>query len=87
MEVKQMEENLKVSYDVVSEFAGHQPNKDVLLVEAAKDIFNKVKEKAMQCAVRGEFIEFDTIQELESELKTAVISGYSIRVHDENIGG
>lgn len=87
MEQKLEKQDVKVSYDVVSEIAGHQPNRDVQLVEAAKDIFGKVKEKAMQCAVKGEFIEFDTINELEEKLKYAVMEGYSIRIFDENISG
>jgi len=78
---------MKCDYDVVSEIAGHQPNRQVELVEAAKDIFAKVKEKAMQCAVKGEFIQFDTVQELEDKLQVAVVKGYSIRCYDENIGG
>ena len=78
---------VKVDYDVVSEIAGHQPNKQVAIVEATKDIFAKVKEKAMQCAVKGDFIQFDTVQELEDKLKVAVTKGYSIRIYDENIGG
>ena len=79
--------NIKVDYDVVSDIAGHQPNKQVNLVEAAQDIFTKVKEKAMQCAVKGEFIQFDTVTELEEKLTFAVKDGYSIRCFDENIGG
>ena len=77
----------KIDYDVVSEIAGHQPNKGVVLVEAAKDIFTKVKEKAMQCAVSGEFIQFDTIDELQHKLSAAADKGFSIRAYDENIGG
>jgi len=80
-------EEIKIDYDVVSEIAGHQPNKGVKLVEAAKDIFAKVKEKAMQCAVNAEFIEFNTVKELEDKLFTAAKSGFSIRVFDEVIGG
>lgn len=76
-----------VDYDVVSEFAGHQKNRQVALVEAAEDIFSRVKGKAMQCAVKGEFIEFENIDQLKSRLRDAVKGGYSIRVHDENIGG
>lgn len=77
----------KIDYDVVSEIAGHQPNKGVVLVEAAKDIFTKVKEKAMQCAVKGEFIQFETIDELQEKLSNAADKGFSIRCYDENIGG
>lgn len=82
-----MKENVLIDYDVVSEFAGHQSNKGVKLVEAAKDIFSKVKEKAMQVAVKGDFIQFTTVDELATELEKAVKEGYSIRVFDEIIGG
>jgi len=82
-----MEQEVKIDYDVVSEIAGHQPNRGVQLVEAARDIFHKVKEKAMQVAVKGEFITFNTIEELQSRLTTAAKDGFSIRVYDENIGG
>ena len=77
----------KVDYDVVSEIAGHQPNKGVELVKAAEDIFKKVKEKAMQCAIKGEFISFGTINELQAKLKTAAKEGFSIRVYDQVVGG
>ena len=77
----------KIDYDVVSEIAGHQPNRGVLLVEAVKDVFSKVKNKAMQCAVKGEFIEFNTIEELQNKLENAAQNGFSIRVYDEVIGG
>lgn len=79
--------NVLVDYDVVSDIAGHQPNKGVALIEAAKDIFNKVKEKAMQCAVKGEFIQFSTVEELEKKLASASGEGFSVRIYDENIGG
>lgn len=79
--------DILVDYDVVSDIAGHQPNKQVLLVEAAKDIFRQVKEKAMQCAVKGDFIQFSSIAELENKLASAVKEGFSIRCYDENIGG
>lgn len=82
-----MAEDVKVDYDIVSEFAGHQPNRGVQLFEAAKDIFTRVKEKAMQCAIKGEFIEFKTIDELQEKLLVAARDGFSIRVFDENIGG
>ena len=41
-----MEENqeILVDYDVTSEIAGHQPNKGVRVIEAAKDIFKHVNE-------------------------------------------
>ena len=76
-----------VDYDVVSDIAGHQPNKQVPLLEAAKDIFSKVKEKAMQCAVKGNFVSFNSVNELQNILENAVKSGFSIRCYDENIGG
>ena len=82
-----MNENILVDYDVTSQFAGHQANKGVQLAEAAKDIFKKVKEKSMQVAMKGFFIEFDTLDDLATKLKDAVGSGYSIRVYDEDIGG
>jgi len=82
-----MATNQTVDYDVVSEIAGHQPNRGVELVQATKDIFTKVKEKAMQCAVKGEFIEFETIDELQEKLAYAADKGFSIRVYDEVIGG
>jgi hypothetical protein len=77
----------KITYDVVSEFAGHTHNQDVEIVHAAMDIFTRVKEKAMQCAVKGEFIEFTTIAELQHKLSIAADSGFSIRCFDEVIGG
>lgn len=76
-----------VDYDVVSEIAGHQSNKGVQVVDAAKDIFSRVKEKSMQLAIKGEFIQFDSIAELEQKLEAASATGYSIRVYDEVIGG
>lgn len=82
-----MGKDVLVDYDVVSEFAGHQGNKGVKLVDAAKDIFGKAKEKAMQVAVKGNFIQFTTVDELASHLEEAVKEGYSIRVFDEIIGG
>lgn len=81
------EKEIKIDYDVVSEIAGHQPNRQVEVVEAAKDIFGKVKEKAMQLAVKGEFIEFQTIDELKNKLENASMAGVSIRVYDQLIGG
>lgn len=82
-----MSEKIKIDYEIVDRMAGHQPNKGVELVEAAKNIFKHVKEKAMQCAVNGDFIEFDTINDLQKKLANAAKNGFSIRVHDENIGG
>jgi len=77
----------KIDYDCVSEFAGHQSNKSVLLQEAANDIYSKVKEKAMQCAIGGTFVNFETVAELEEKLWDAQVSSMSIRVYDEIIGG
>ena len=85
--MKTKNKNVTVDYDVVSEFAGHQPNRGVQVVEAAKDIFGKVKNKAMQVAVKGEFIEFETVEELQDKLADAAGEGFSIRVFDEVIGG
>lgn len=82
-----MEEELKIDYDVTSEYLGHKENKAVRISEASKDIFAKVKTKAMQVAVKGTFITFDNIPELENKLSDAVRSGYSVRVYDEDIGG
>lgn len=82
-----MNKETLVDYDVVSEMAGHTKNRGVVLVEAAKDIFARVKEKAMQVAVKGEFLEFDNIEELSAKLEIAAGNGYSIRCYDENIGG
>ena len=82
-----MMDEQKINYDCVSEFAGHQSNKQVVLQEAAEDIFQKVKEKAMQCAIGGTFISFETIKELEEKLWDANVNNTSIRVYDENIGG
>lgn len=82
-----MEKEILVDYDVVSEIAGHQANKGVKLVEAAKDIFAKVKEKGMQCAVKGTFITFETVNELMTKLKQSVEQGYSIKIYDEVYGG
>lgn len=76
-----------VDYDVVSEIAGHQSNKGVELVNAAKDIFSKCKEKSMQCALKGDFIQFDSVEELQNKLADAVKKGFNIRCYDENIGG
>lgn len=88
-----MEQKLKiqkeilVDYGVVTELSGHQPNTGVKLVEAAKDIFSRVKEKAMQLSVKGEFLEFNKVDELIEILKSAVVSGFRIMIYDENYGG
>lgn len=76
-----------IDYDVVSEFAGHTKNRGVSVVEAARDIFSKVKEKAMQAAVNGVFISFNTVDDLQEKLSNAAKSGFTIRVFDELIGG
>ena len=76
-----------INYDVVSEFAGHQSNKDVSLGDASKDIFYKVKEKSMEVAVKGQFIEFDTIDELKNKLASAAVEGITIKVFDQVLGG
>ena len=80
-------QEVKIDYDVVSEIAGHQPNRGVELVHASQDIFSKVKEKAMQVAVKGEFIQFESIEQLQERLSDAAQNGFSIRVYDEVIGG
>ena len=82
-----MTKEILVSYNVVTKMAGHQPNKDVPILDAAKDIFRRVKENAMQCAVKGSFIEFKTVDDLVTQLKNAVKSGFSICCYDEDIGG
>jgi hypothetical protein len=84
---KEKYKGVKVDYDCVSEFAGHQSNRGVEIVDAANDIFGKVKNKAMQMAVKGEFIEFETIVELQDKLAEAAKEGFSIRIYDELIGG
>jgi hypothetical protein len=80
-------ENIKIDYDVVTEMAGHQENRGVELVEAVKDIFFRAKEKAMEVAVKGNFIQFDTVDELSKKLVDAATSGFSIKVYDQVIGG
>lgn len=80
-------EERKINYDCVSEFAGHKSNQQVEIVEAATDIFSLVKEKAMQCAIGGSFINFETIKELEDKLWDANVNNVSIKVYDELIGG
>ena len=82
-----MNKDVYIDYDVVSEFAGHQSNRGIKIVDAAIDIFAKVKEKAMQVAVKGEFIQFETVEELAEKLEVAANEKYSIRVFDEIIGG
>jgi len=76
-----------VSYSINSEIAGDKRNVNVPLVEAAKDIFKHVKEKAMQCAIKGEFIQFSTIKELQEKLTMAAQRGFTIHCYDEDLGG
>ena len=76
-----------VSYRVVSEHAGDKLIEKKPVLEAAKDIFGLVKEKAMQCAVSGKFITFNTVDELIKKLEEAVIGGMRIKVFDELFGG
>jgi len=76
-----------ISYRVVSEFAGDKFVEKKSLVDAAKEIFGLVKEKAMQCAVSGTFIVFDTIEDLTQKLEKAAIGGLRIKVYDEVFGG
>jgi len=78
---------MKVNYDCVSEFAGHQTNKEVEMDQACDDIFGKVKQKAMQLAVAGRFMNFETLEELKATLEKATANNASIRIYDENIGG
>lgn len=76
-----------VDYDVVSDIHGHLSNKKVEVVKAAQDIFGKVKNNAMQCAVKGNFVSFDNVSELTTILENAEMENFSVRVYDENIGG
>jgi len=41
----------------------------------------------MQCAVQGKYITFETVEQLQTQLATAVKSGYTIRIFDEDVGG
>ena len=81
------EKQILVDYGVVTEMSGHQPNVGVKLVDAAKDIFSRVKEKAMQLSVKGEFMEFETVNQLIDILKKSVVNNYRIMVFDECYGG
>ena len=76
-----------ISYSINSEVAGDKRNVNVPLIEAAKDIFKHVKEKAMQCAIKGEFIQFSSIKELQEKLSMAAQRGFAIHCYDEDIGG
>jgi len=80
-------EEQKIDFNVVSPILGHQENKGVTIVEAARDIFKRVRNEGMQCAVKGEFIQFSTIKELQQKLEMAAKSGFNICVFDELIGG
>ena len=82
-----MTEEIRINYEVVSEVAGHQSNNQVLMTEACEDIFSKVKEKSMQLAVGGTFVQFSDQKELSGELTRATTEGLSIRLYDEIIGG
>lgn len=81
------EENIVVNYSINSEIAGDKRNTNVPILEAARDIFKHVKEKAMQCAIKGEFIQFDNVDELKEKLSFAVKSGFTIHCYDEDLGG
>jgi len=81
------EKNTLVTYRVVSEFAGDKLVEKKPILEAAKEIFGLVKEKAMQCAVKGTFITFNTVEELTTKLEDAAIGGLRIKVFDEVFGG
>ncbi len=80
-------EDATVDYTVVHPVAGHQKNTGTSIVDAAKDIFKRVKEQAMQCSVKGQFITFSTIAELQRQLFSAVQNEYAIGVYDEDITG
>lgn len=80
-------EDMLVDYNVVSEFAGHQSNTGVKLADAARNIFKQVKEKSMQMAFGATFKTFETVDELEQLLRTAVKEKYSITIYDEDYAG
>lgn len=82
-----MTEKNKISYEIVSETHGHLKKENIEIVSAAEDIFKHVKNKAMQASVKGEFIEFDTVDELASRLEDAAVNNFVIRVYDSLIGG
>jgi len=82
-----MGKDIKITYDKNSEFAGHQHNESVSIVDAVKDIFHEVKENAMQLAVGGAFKEFNTLSELRDVLEKAHDEGGRIWLCDEDIGG
>ena len=76
-----------IDYDKNSEFAGHQKNRGVGLVEAAEDIFKCVKEEGMQLVIGGDFMEFSSLSELTKQLVKGDDDGARIWICDENIGG
>jgi len=76
-----------INYGINSEMAGHKIVEGVTVVEAAKDIFPRIKEQAMELAINGEFIQFDSIVELQNKLSQAAGDGFSIHCYDEVIGG
>jgi hypothetical protein len=41
----------------------------------------------MELAIKGEFITFHTVDELQEKLSSAVQSGFNISVYDEVVGG
>jgi hypothetical protein len=82
-----MEDHKLVDYTIVHQYAGDVRHTGIELVNAAKDIFSHVKEKAMQCSIKGEFITFNTVEELANKLSTAMQEGFRIAVYDELIGG
>lgn len=82
-----IDKEMKINYDVVHEIAGHQEHRGVSLIEAAKDIFQKCKEKAMECSIKGTFITFDTIEQLEVKLAEGASNGFRIAIYDEDFGG
>ena len=76
-----------IDYDVVTEMSGHQKNRGASLIDATKDIFARVKQKAQQVAVNGAFKSFETMAELQSILVDAVIAKHAVRVFDEDYAG
>jgi len=79
--------NETIDYDVVDELLGHKSMTGIKIVEAAKDIFNNVKERAMECAFDGKFISFETERELCDKLVQARYDGVNIKIYDQDIGG
>ena len=82
-----MSKEICITYDKNSEFAGHQHNENVNIVQAVEDIFKEVKENSMQLAVGGTFKEFTTLDELKDVLIDANNDNARIWLCDENIGG